>query len=112
MPAAAIALLQRTPNAGFAADEFFRASIGNEHTRRAYGRIVGRFLTWCDDRKLELHTITPGLAGGYLGHLEGSAPTKNQALAALRKFFGILSRICGWILVPEVAPSCDTGQFP
>jgi len=49
MPAAAIALLERSPNAAFAADEFFRASISNEHTRRAYGRIVGRFLTWCGD---------------------------------------------------------------
>ena len=84
--AAAIALLKRSPNATFAADEFFRASIGNEHTRRAYGRIVGRFLTWCGDRKLELHNITPGLAGDYLGQLEGSASTKNQVLAALRKF--------------------------
>src|SRR5271165_6276007 len=90
MPAVAIAVLQRTPNAAFAADEFFKASISNEHTRRAYGRIVGRFLTWCSDRKLEVHNITPGLAGDYLGQLEGSAPTKNQALAALRKFFDAL----------------------
>lgn len=90
MQAAAVAVLQQTPNAAFAADEFFRASINNEHTRRAYGRIVGRFLTWCDARKLELRNITPGLAGEYIGQLEGSAPTKNQALAALRKFFDAL----------------------
>jgi integrase/recombinase XerD len=90
MPAVAIAILQRTPNAAFAADEFFKASISNEHTRRAYGRIVGRFLTWCGARKLELHNITPGLAGEYVGQVEGSAPTKNQALAALRKFFDAL----------------------
>ena len=90
MSAAAVAVLQHTPNAGFAADEFFNASINNEHTKRAYGRIVGRFLAWCADRKLELHTITPGLAGDYLGQFEGSAPTKNQALAALRKFFDAL----------------------
>lgn len=48
---------------------------------------MGRFLTWCDARKLELRNITPGLAGEYLGQLDGSAPTKNQALAALRTFF-------------------------
>src|ERR1017187_3538574 len=90
MPAAAIAVLRQTPNAAFAADEFFRASISNEHTRRAYGRIVGRFLTWCDARKLELRYITPGLAGEYIGQLEGSEPTRNQALAALRKFFDAL----------------------
>ena len=62
----------------------------NEHTRRAYGRIVGRFLIWCDQRGLVLHNITPGLAGEYVSQLEGSAPTKNQALAALRHFFDAL----------------------
>ena len=51
MPPVAIAVLQLTPNAFFAADEFFKASI-SKHTRRAYGRIVGRFLTWCDQRWL------------------------------------------------------------
>ena len=81
MPAVAIAVLHRTPNASFAADEFFKASISNEHTRRAYGRIVARFLVWCIARKLEVHSITPGLAGEYISQLEGSAPTKNQALA-------------------------------
>src|ERR1035438_1251796 len=87
IPATAIAVLQRTPNATFAAEEFFKASISNEHTRRAYGRIVGRFLSWCDKRKIELGNVTPGLAGDYFGQLKGSEPTKNQALAALRKFF-------------------------
>jgi site-specific recombinase XerD len=90
IPTVAIAVLQRTPNATFAAEEFFKANISNEHTRRAYGRIVGRFLGSCNKRKLGLHNVTPGLAGEYIGHLEGSAPTKNQALAALRKFFDAL----------------------
>lgn len=63
MPDAAIAVLQPTPNASFAADEFFKASISNEYTRRVYGRIVGRFLPWCNDRKLELRNITPGIDG-------------------------------------------------
>jgi integrase/recombinase XerD len=90
MPAAAVGILEQTPNARFAADEFFKASISTEHTRRAYGRVVSRFLTWCDDRKFELRSITPGLAGDYVGQLEGSAPTKNQGLAALRHFFDAL----------------------
>ena len=89
MPAAAI-VLRQTPNAAFAAEEFFKATLNNEHTRRAYGRIAGRFLAWCDDRGLELRQVTPGLAGEYLSRLPGSAPTKNQALAALRHFFDAL----------------------
>ena len=53
MPAAAVIVLRQTPNAAFAAEEFFKATLSNEHTRRAYGRIAGRFLTWCDRRGLE-----------------------------------------------------------
>ena len=41
------AILERAgANAVFAADEFFSATINNEHTRRAYGRVVKRFLAW------------------------------------------------------------------
>ena len=90
LPPAAAAVLHQTPNAAFAADEFFRASLSNEHTRRAYSRIAGRFLAWCADQRLDLRQITPGLAGEYIGRLAGSAPTKNQALAALRHFFDAL----------------------
>lgn len=80
-------------NARFAYDEFFRATISNPHTRRAYARTVDRFLSWCEERKLELHNITPGLAGDYINGLEASTPTKNQALAALRHFFdGMVTR--------------------
>src|SRR6516225_2029057 len=53
MPAAAVIVLRQTPNAAFAAEEFFKAALSNEHTRRAYGRIAGRFLTWCDRRGIE-----------------------------------------------------------
>src|SRR4051812_47961728 len=47
-------------------------------------------MRWCQERELELRRITPGLAGDYIGQLAGSAPTKNQALAALRHFFDAL----------------------
>ena len=77
-------------NARFAYEEFFKATINNPHTRRAYGRIVDRFLGWCQECELELSRITPGLAGDYIGELPGSAPTKNQAIAALRHFFDAL----------------------
>ena len=70
--------------------EFFKATINNPHTRRAYGRIVDGFLNWCTDNGLELHNVTPGIAGDYMQKLEGSALTKNQALAALRHFFDAL----------------------
>jgi integrase/recombinase XerD len=80
-------------NAVFAAQELFQATINNPHTRRAYGRAVARFLAWCEQAGVELRQVTPGLVGEYVGQLEGSAPTKNRALAALRHFFdGLVTR--------------------
>lgn len=89
-PGAVRVLADAGANANFAADEFFRAKINNPHTRRAYGRIVSRFLAWCEERGIELRLITPGLAGEYIENLNGEATTKNQALAALRHFFDAL----------------------
>ncbi len=74
----------------FAADEFFSARISNPETRRAYGRAVGWFLKFCEREDVELHRVTPGLAGRFLRDLPVSAATKNQALAALRHFFDAL----------------------
>lgn len=105
IPSGAVAILRRTPNAEFAADEFFRAGISNEHTKRAYGRIVGRFLSWCGSRKLDVSNITPGLAGDYFGGLKGSEPTKNQALAALRRFFDVLVQRHAAVLNPFASVS-------
>ena len=85
------ALLVRAGKAAcFAADEFFSARLSNPHTRTAYAHQVSRFLAWCEDQGLELHQVTPGLAGRFLDELPHRAPTKNQALAALRHFFDVL----------------------
>ena len=85
------AVLARAGKAAcFAADEFFRARLSNAHTRTAYAHQVSRFLTWCEDQGLEIHQVTPGLAGRFLDELPYKAPTKNQALAALRHFFDVL----------------------
>jgi integrase/recombinase XerD len=85
------AVLERAgANARFATEEFFKAMIVNDHTRRAYARIVKAFLAWCDERGKDLRLVTPGDAGEYFAQLEGSIPTKNQALAALRHYFDVL----------------------
>ena len=85
------AVLERAgANALFAADEFFAARISNPHTRRAYARVVRRFLAWCEDQGLELARVSPGLAGRFIDELPGDTSTKNQALAGLRHFFDTL----------------------
>ena len=60
----------------FAADEFFAARISNPHTRRAYARVVRRFLTWCEDEHLELPQVSPGLAGRFIDELPGDSSTR------------------------------------
>ena len=85
------AVLERAgTQALFAADEFFAARISNPLTRRAYARVVSRFLAWCKDEGLELSRVSPGLAGRFIDELPGNSSTKNQALAALRHFFDTL----------------------
>jgi site-specific recombinase XerD len=73
--------------AGFAYDEFFRASIRNPHTRAAYSRAVHRLLVWLDARGIPLVQVSPGMIGGYFDGMEGSVPSKKLALAAIRGFF-------------------------
>ena len=85
------AVLERAgTKALFAADEFFATRISNPHTRRAYARVVSRFLDWCEDEGLELSRVSPGLSGRFIDELPGDSSTKNQALAALRHFFDTL----------------------
>ena len=70
--------------ADFASHEFFGARIRNPHTRRAYGRAVGRFLAWVEAEGLDLARVTPGMAGQFLDTLPGGPPAKQQALSACR----------------------------
>ena len=93
-------LVRAGASAGLAADEFFSARISNPHTRTAYAHQVSRFLTWCENEGLELHQVTPGLAGRFLDEFPGGAPTQNQALAGLRHFFDTLVARHGAVLNP------------
>ena len=73
------AVLERAgANALFAADEFFAARISNPHTRRAYARVVRRFLTWCEDQGLELPQVSPGLAGRFIDQLPATAQPRTR----------------------------------
>lgn len=79
--------------ARFAYEEFFYGKLRNPHTRRAYQFAVNRFLTWCDERGIELANVTPALVGEYIDQNRASVSTKKQHLAALRHFFdGMVNR--------------------
>src|SRR5208282_5828511 len=41
-------LIRAGANALFAAEEFFKATVNNAHTKRAYTRAIARFLAWCE----------------------------------------------------------------
>jgi site-specific recombinase XerD len=72
--------------------EFFTAEIRNPHTRRAYGRAVGRFCLWCEERGLRLENLQPVTVAAYVEELGKavSAPSVKQQLAAIRRLFDYL----------------------
>ena len=79
--------------------EFFTANIRNPNTRAAYGRAVGDFFAWLDERGVTLERIEPVVVAAYVEQLgrEKSAPTVKQALAAIRMLFD-------WMVVGQVLP--------
>ena len=82
------ALIRDGPAAArFVWEEFFDAQVSNEHTRKAYKRVVTRFLRWAKTQNLELHTIAPAHVGKYIRALPGEPASRKLVLAALRKFF-------------------------
>jgi site-specific recombinase XerD len=64
--------------------EFFAANICNPHTRRAYGRAVANFLTWCDDNHVPSITAVQPLH--VASWIEVQTRT-HTAPAALRHLF-------------------------
>ena len=86
--------------------EFFVANIRNPHTRRAYGRAIGEFLAWCEQRGLaSLIDITPLHIGAYVEALtrRHSAPTAKQRLAAIRMLFD-------WLVTGQIVPTNPAGS--
>jgi site-specific recombinase XerD len=81
--------------------EFFVANIRNAHTRRAYGRAIGEFLAWCEQRGLgSIIDIEPLHIGAYVELLthSHSAPTAKLRLAAIRMLFD-------WLVTGQIVPT-------
>ena len=80
--------------------EFFVSQIRNPHTRRAYGRAVAEFLTWCMNAGVQsLVNVQPLHVATWI-ELQTqvlSAPTVKQRLAAIRHLFD-------WLVVGQVVP--------
>jgi site-specific recombinase XerD len=79
--------------------EFFAVTIRNRNTRDAYTQAVGQFCRWCDNRGMELTTITPTAIAAYIEALctTRSAPTVKQHLAAIRMLFD-------WLVTGHIVP--------
>jgi len=81
--------------------EFFAANIRNPNTRRAYGRAVSDFLTWCGTLGVTSIAAVQTLHVASWVELrtrEHSAPTAKQGLAALRHLFD-------WLVVGQIVPA-------
>lgn len=77
--------------------EFFLVSIRNPNTRSAYALAIKQFLAWCEDRGLQLTTISPLAIAAYIEQHSGSVPTINQHLSAIKSLFA-------WMVVGEILP--------
>lgn len=70
--------------------EFFTSAIRNPHTRRAYARAAGDFLTWCAGAGVpSIEAVQPlhVAARIELQAATRAAPTVKQQLAAIRHLF-------------------------
>src|SRR5271170_7870065 len=87
--------------------EFFAGQIRNLHTRRAYSRAVGEFLTWCADAGVSsIAAVQPLHVATWIelqtrGAL--AAPTVKQQLAAIRHLFDWL--VTGQVMAVNPAGS-------
>jgi site-specific recombinase XerD len=80
--------------------EFFASAIRNPHTRRAYARAAGDFLTWCADAGVTSITGVQPLHVAAWIELQTqtcSAPTVKQRLAAIRHLFD-------WLVTGQIVP--------
>ena len=85
------AVLHQAGTAAVAAThEFFHTRVTNPHTRRAYGRWIGRFLQDLEAAGIALRNVSPGIAGRWIEELPVGPLSKNQALTALRHFTDLL----------------------
>jgi hypothetical protein len=86
--------------------EFFAATIRNPHTRRAYGRAVAGFMTWCDDNHVpSIAAVQPLHVAAWVEQQtrDHSAPTAKLRLAALRHLFD-------WLVTGQVMPTNLAGS--
>jgi len=70
--------------------EFFAGRIRNSNTRRAYGRAVADFLTWCEDNRVpSIAAVQPHHVAAWIEvqTKKHAPPTTKLRLAALRHLF-------------------------
>jgi site-specific recombinase XerD len=86
--------------------EFFAGTIRNGHTRRAYARAVGEFLTWCEEAGVpSIATVQPLHVAAWIEKQTRAqaAPTVKQQLAAIRHLFDWL--VTGQVIAVNPAAS-------
>ncbi|MFM0518423.1 tyrosine-type recombinase/integrase [Caballeronia jiangsuensis] len=80
--------------------EFFTSAIRNPHTRRAYARAAGDFLSWCASAGVTSITAVQPLHVAAWIELQTqahAAPTVKQRLAAIRHLFD-------WLVTGQIMP--------
>jgi site-specific recombinase XerD len=78
--------------------EFFAGTIRNPHTRRAYGRAVVGFLTWCEDAGV------PSIAAVQPLHVATwiEQQTQARAAASVKQQFAAIRHLFDWLVMGQV----------
>ena len=73
--------------------EFFAARVPNPHTRKAYGRAVWRFCSWCEAFDVSLLALEPTTVAAYLQELGATVTLASVKLhaSALRHWLDYLT---------------------
>jgi site-specific recombinase XerD len=85
--------------------EFLTANMRNPHTRRAYARSVGEFLTWCDHVGIpSITAVEPLDVTTYiemLGKPQRSNPKRHDPLTApsVKQHLAAIRHLFDWLVV-------------
>jgi site-specific recombinase XerD len=81
--------------------EFFAGTIRNTHTRRAYARAVGVFLTWCEGVGVaSIAAVQPLHVATFL-----EMQTRNQAAPSVKQQLAAIRHLFDWLVVGQVIPT-------
>jgi len=87
--------------------DYFTGQIRNANTRQAYGRAVGRFCAWLDERGVALRdvqTIHVAAFIEWMGQPGSKTPEKAYGIPTVKQHLAAIRMLCSFLVVRQVLP--------